>query len=147
MSQKLRESWHGPYTVKQKVSQVNYKVDVGRGRTKALHINNMKRFYVREEEVMRLAVVTESWENDQDVVTKTGGVCRDFDPAQLVQIKNEFPEVMSDLPGKTSVCLLDIHTTGEQPVSSPPYRIPDRLKDGVREEVLKLISRLGNCGP
>ena len=54
---KLEESWHGPYTVTQKVGRVNYKVDVGHGRTKVLQINNMKRFYVREEEVMRLAVV------------------------------------------------------------------------------------------
>ena len=35
--------------------------------------------------------------------------------------------------------MLRISTTGEQPISSPPYRIPDRLKDGVREEVLKLV--------
>ena len=37
MSHKLEESWHGPYTVKQKVSRVNYKLDVGHGRTKVLH--------------------------------------------------------------------------------------------------------------
>ena len=46
------------------MSQVNYKVDVGRGRTKVLHINNMKKFYVGEEDVMRLAVVAEDWEDD-----------------------------------------------------------------------------------
>ena len=119
MSQKLSESWHGPYTVKQKVSRVNYKVDVGCSRTKVLHINNMKTFYVREEEVMRLAVVAESLEDDQDIGTKTDGVCVDFDPAQSVQIKSEFPEVFSDLPGRTSVCRLEISTTGEQPISSP----------------------------
>ena len=55
---------------------------------------------------------------------------------RLVQIETEFPEVISDLPGKTIVCTLVIRTTG---ISSPPYRIPDRLKDGVREEVLKLV--------
>ena len=84
-----------------------------------LHINNMKKFYVREDEVMRLAVVAESWEDDHDIGTKTDGVCVDFDPAQLVQIKSEFPEVFS---GRTSVCRLEISTTGEQPISSPPYR-------------------------
>ena len=139
MSHKLEESWHGPYTVIEKVSRVDYRVDLGRGRKKVLHINNLKKFYVREEEVMRLAVVAEDWENDKDVGTKTGGVCVDFELYKLEQIQKEFPEVFSDLPGKTSVCLLVIRTMGEQPISSPPYRIPDRLKDGVREEVLKLV--------
>ena len=99
----------------------------------------MKRFYVKEEEVMRLTVVAESWEEDQDVGTRTEGVCRDFEPEMLEQVKSEFPEVISDLPGRTGVCRLEIRTTGDQPISSPPYRIPDRLKDGVREEVLKLV--------
>ena len=31
MSHKLEESRHGPYTVTQKVSRVNYKIDVGCG--------------------------------------------------------------------------------------------------------------------
>ena len=139
MSHKLEESWHGPYTVTEKVSRVDYRVDLGRSRKKVLHINNLKKFYVREEDVMRLAVVAEDWENDRDVGTRTGGVCEEFELEKLVQIKQEFPEVFSDLPGKTSVCMLMIRTTGEQPISSPPYRIPDRLKDGVREEVLKLV--------
>ena len=35
-----------------------------------LHINNLKKFYPREEEVMRLAVVAEDWEEDVDVGMK-----------------------------------------------------------------------------
>ena len=124
MSHKLEESWHGPYTVTEKVNDVNYRVDVGRGRKKVLYINNLKKFHVREEEVMRLAVVAEDWEEDKDVGTRIGGVCGDFNPKKLVQIGRKFPE---DLPGMTRVCMW---TTGDQPISSPPYRIPDRLKDG-----------------
>ena len=125
MSHKLEESWHGPYTVLEKVSRVDYRINLGRGRKKVLHINNLKKFYVREEEVMRLAVVAEDCDDDQDIGTKMGGECVDFDLEQLGEMKEEFPEVFSDLPGKTSVCLLVINTRGEQPISSPPYRIPD----------------------
>ena len=139
MSHKLEESWHGPYPVIEKVNRVDYRVDLGRGRKKVLHISNLKKFYVSEEEVMRLALVAEDWEDDKDVGTKTGGVCVDFDPKKLVEMEKEFPEAFSDLPGKTDVCLLTIRTLGEQPIASHPYRIPDRLKDGVREEVLKLV--------
>ena len=135
MSHKLEESWHGPYPVVERKSRVDYKVDVGRGRKKVLHINNLKRFFLREEEVMRLAVVAEDWEGDSAIGTKTAGVCSDFDGSELERMKVEYPEVFSDLPGKTGVCKLKICTGDAQPIASPPNRIPDRLKEGVREEV------------
>lgn len=97
MSHKLAESWHGPYTAKKKENQVNYRVDVGRGRTKVLHINNLKQFHVREDEVMRLAVVAEDWESDPAIGITMSGVCEDFDIGHLELVKSEFPGVMSDL--------------------------------------------------
>ena len=48
MTAKLEEAWHGPYPVIEKVNRVDYRVDLGRGRRKVLHINNLKKFYVRE---------------------------------------------------------------------------------------------------
>ena len=139
MSHKLAESWHGPYTVKKKESRVNYQIDVGRGRAKVLHINNLKLFHVREEVVMRIAVIAEDWEDDQAIGTRMCGTSEDCDPSLLDGVLKEFPAVMSDLPGKTDVCRLVIRTTGDQPIASSPYRIPDTLKDRVREEVFKLV--------
>ena len=97
MSHKLEESWHGPYPVIERKSRVDYKVDVGRRRRKVLHINNLKKFFIREEEVMRLAVVAEDWEGDSAIGTKTAGVCVDFDGDELEMMKVEYPEVFSDL--------------------------------------------------
>ena len=91
--------------------------------------------------MMRLAVVAEDWEGDVDVGTKTLGVSEDFDPNEIVLMRQEYPEVLTDLPGKTIVCKLSICTGDAHPVASPPYRIPDRLKEGVREEVLKLVEQ------
>ena len=51
--------------------------------------------------------------------------------------------MFSDLPGKTNVCKLQISTGDALPVASHPYRIPDRLKEGVKDEVQKLVA-LGN---
>ena len=140
MSHKLQEAWHGPYSVVERKNRVNYKVDLGKGRRKVLHINNLKRFYPREEEVMRLAVVAEDWEGDVDVGMKTSGISDEFDQAEVEVMKCEYPEVFSDLPGKTNVCKLKISTGDAHPVASHPYRIPDRLKEGVREEVQKLVA-------
>ena len=138
--EKLKEAWHGPYLVLEKVGPVNYKVKVGRGRAKLLHINNLKKFWEREETVLRLALVAEDWSEDEEVGTKLKGKCKDFDEVKVVEmLRGEFPEVFSDLPGKTNACSLKIETGTEAPRRSPPYRIPDRLKEGVRSEVDKLV--------
>ena len=75
---KLMESWHGPYPVEARTSRVDYKVKVGRGRSKVLHINNLKKFYPRVEEVLRLALVAEDWSEDEVVGTRMFGSCPDF---------------------------------------------------------------------
>ena len=139
MVHKLQEAWHGPYPVLEKTSKVDYRVNVGKGRSKVLHINNLKKYYEREEAVMRLAVVAEDWEDDSDVGTRLEGVCEEFEIEQLEDMQKEYPRVFSDLPGKTGVCKLCISTAEARPIASPPYRIPDRLKEGVRKEVLKLV--------
>ena len=119
-------------------SKVDYRVNVGGGRNKVLHINNMKKFHEREESVMRLAVVAEDWAEDEAVGTRLEGICEEFEVEQVVTMQGEFPRVFSDIPGRTGVCKLTIPTAGVRPVASPPYRIPDHLVDSVRGEILKL---------
>ena len=140
MIDKLEESWHGPYVVEAKTSRVDYKVKVGRGKSKVLHINNLKKYYERSEDVLRLALVAEDWSQDEVVGTKLYGSCPDFDEEGVVkELREEFPEVFSDLPGRTEACRLRIDTGLAAPRGSHPYRIPNRLKEGVREEVEKLV--------
>ena len=137
---KLEESWHGPYVVEEKVGVVNYKVKVGRGKAKLLHVNNLKKYFDRVEDVLRLALVAEDWSEDEVVGTKLFGSCPGFDEKEVVErLKGEFPEVFSDLPGKTDACMLEIDTGSAAPRGSHPYRVPDRLKEGVRSEVEELV--------
>ena len=112
------------------------RVEVGKGRLKVLHINNYR---VREEDVMCLAVVAEDFSEDEAVGLKMKGECSDFDRGQVNKLKEEFPNVFSDLPGRTDVCSLVIKTGEAPPISSGPYRIPDRMKEGVLKEVEKLV--------
>ena len=142
LSKKLKESWHGPYEVVARKSRVDYLVNLGKGkgRVKVLHINNLKRFYPRVEEVLRLALVAEDWSDDETVGTTLKGSYEGFNEEAVVsQLKEEFPEVFSDLPGKTTVCQMKIDTGEAAPRRSHPYRVPDRLKEGVRAEVNKLV--------
>ena len=146
MTHKLQESWHGPYPVVEVLSRVDYKIEFRKGNKKVLHVNNMKLFHGREEEVMRLSVIAEDMSEDGDVGMVMSGVCKDFETASVVQLKLDFPEVFSNLPGKTDLCTLRIDTGESAPIALRPYRPPDRLKDGVREEVDKLLS-LGVAEP
>ena len=137
---KLEESWHGPYVVEEKVGEVNYKVKVGRGKAKLLHINNLKRFYEREESVLRLALVAEDWSEDEVVTRKLQGDYERFGEESVVgDLKRDFPDVFTDLPGKAKVDRFKIDTGNAEPRRSHPYRVPDRLKEGVRAEVNKLV--------
>ena len=139
---KLEESWHGPYKVVSKKSRVDYLVDLGKGkgRLKVLHINNLKRYYPRVEEVLRLALVAEDWSEDEEVGTKLIGKFEGFNEQEVVeQLRGEFPEVFSDLPGRTTECKLNINTGDAAPRRSHPYRVPNKLKEGVRAEVEKLV--------
>ena len=139
MCKKLREAWHGPYEVVEAMNRVDYKVKLGRGRNKILHINNLKKYYPRGEEVLRLAVVAEDWEEDEAIGTRVSGSCPDFDRSEVDRLKEKYPEVFSDLLGKTSVVKLMIKTGDAEPKASHPHRLPDKLKHGVRNEVLKLV--------
>ena len=139
---KLKESWHGPYDVVARKSRVDYEVNLGKGkgRVKVLHVNNLKKYYPRVEEVLRLALVAEDWEEDECIGTKLCGNFAGFDEKVEVQrLREEFPEVFSDLPGRTSVCKMNIGTGEAAPRASHPYRIPNKLKEGVRQEIEKLV--------
>ena len=135
---KLEESWHGPYKVVEKLNRVNYRVEVGKGRQKVLHINNLKKYWQRKVSVCRLSVVAEDASEDMVVGLKLSGKCSDFDKG-IVKLMEEYPSVFNDEPGKTDVCELQIRTGDNYPVVLAPYRVPDRLKKEVKEEIDQLV--------
>ena len=136
---KLEESWHGPYVVEEKLNRVNYRIDVGKGYQKVLHINNLKKYWVREVEVCRMSVVAEEDEENMVVGLKLSGKCEDFDDDVVRVLLEEYPSVFKDEPGMTNVCELDIRTGDNPPIASGPYRVPDRLKQEVKDEIENLV--------
>ena len=139
LTPKLEESWQGPYPVVEKLNRVNYRVKTSKGRAVVLHINNLKKYRERELEVLRLSVVAEDFENDEGRGVKLQGTCQEFDTERWSEMKEEFGDVFTDEPGRTGVCKLAIVTGEAQPIASGPHRVPDRLKEGVRQEVAKLL--------
>ena len=136
---KLKESWKGPYTVKQKLNDVDYLIEIRKGKTKVLHINMLKQYKEREEQVRKLTVVAEDVEEDPDLVgVRLGDRCLGFDDSVIDNLKAAYPKVFSDKPGRTDLCQLMINTVSEQPLAAHPHRVPDKWKQGVREEIQKL---------
>ena len=136
---KLEEAWLGPFPVIEKLNSVNYRVRTSKGREGVQHINNLKRYHERELEILRLAVVAEDFEQDEAKGVKLQGTCEDFDMGKWKALEQEFGDVFCDAPGRTGVCQLQIDTGETPPIASGPHRVPDRLKEGVRMEVAKLV--------
>ena len=139
MIKKLQESWKGPYIVRKKMNDVDYLVEMRKGKTKVLHINNLKLFKEREDKVRRLTVVADSVEDDPELAgVKLGDRCPGFEDKIIEGLEEVYPQVFSDLPGRTDLCQLIICTVSEQPLAAHPHRVPDKWKEGVRNEILKL---------
>ena len=136
---KLKEAWHGPYPVMERISAVDYRVDIGRGRKKVLHINNLKKHFERENEVLRLTVMAEDFSEDKEKGVRLKGECEGYMEEDIVKVKEKFRHVLSDKPGKTDVCKLVIDTGDARPIALPPYRVPEKMKEGVKEEVRKMV--------
>ena len=135
MDHKLKEVWHGPYQVVERINAVDYKANLGRSRK---HVYNMKRHFDRENEVLRLTVVAEDFSQDKDKGVRLKGECKGFMEVDIVNVKCKFAQVFDDMPGITDVYKLVIDTGESRPIVLPPYRVPDKLKEDIREEIAKL---------
>ncbi len=139
---KLEDSWEGPFIVLKKLSAVNYRIEEvdGRKKKKVVHVNNVKKFKERELEICALTVLAEDHGLDDSNVLLRDEVCEGFNEEELMGVLSKFSSVMSDLPGETSVAKMTIEVDeGTHIISQRPYRVPDRLKDGVKQEVDLLL--------
>ena len=140
MIPKLAESWHGPYVVKQKLNRVNYKVEFENEKCKVLHINNLKKYNQRMEEVLRIAVVAEDVIEGKRTGLKMSGSCDTFDRKQIKALQDEFPKVFNNEPGETDVCRLEIQTGDALPFALPAHQLPEKYRGGVKAELEKLLA-------
>ena len=142
MVAKLDDSWDGPYIVLKKLSAVNYligEVD-HKKRRKVVHVNMFKKFKERELEVCALTVIAEDHGLEDGNVFLIDEECDEFDNNELLGVLSEFDSVMSDIPGETSVAKMSIDIEhGTRVIFQRPYRIPDRLKYGVKQEIDLLL--------
>ena len=142
----LEASWEGPYTVVDKLSRVNYRVeDSERARRRVVHINNLKTYKIPKAEVNAICAVAEEDVESSIVMGKkcvlTSEICEDYDEEGLDRVIEKYDDVFKDKPGRCTVgkCTIEIEP-GTEIVNKRPYQLPSHIKEAVTEDIRKLQS-------
>ena len=145
---KLQESWTGLWEVSEKCGPVNYKVKAlnGNGKGRVVHVNTMKEYNERIESVQRLMVVVEDNEKELEQIGEEKkivgeGTCTGFSREELVKVLGEFDGTLSAAPGLTSLVERELDTGDCLPITQHPYRPPESLMMGIREELNSLLDQ------
>jgi hypothetical protein len=154
---KLLARWDGPFRVLRKLSMVNYEVETEKG-PKVYHINLLKLWHPRESDVHIPSVnvvltaepCTAGYESlsspiDDDIDEDSGSIWRDdvsLTPEQNDQLRNliqDFPDVFSGQLGRTHLIQHQIKLTSDKPVAPKSYKVPESLREQVREQLLQMM--------
>lgn len=58
---------------------------------------------------------------------------------ELLQLLQQYPDVLTDIPGDTNLAEHDIKLTSTEPVRSRPYPVPHAMRETVKEEIRKML--------
>lgn len=149
---KLLSQWKGPYEVTQKLSNLDYKVNVN-GAEKVYHINLLKKYHERVPYTAAtcVGVITEDTEGQESIKsvnTTQKEFVTDVDvnseltetqQEEIWNILEEFQESFSDVPGRTQLLVHDIKITDPEPFRQKAYPVPFSLLPLVEAEVNKML--------
>ena len=88
---------------------------------------------------MRLSLVAESEEDGAAGSISLSQVCAEYRKQDIEAIKSEFADVLSSELGNTDSAILSLELVDSTPIQQAPYRVPDRLKPGVKKELEGLL--------
>lgn len=149
----LHARFSGPYTIKEKLSGVNYVVHTPDRRkpTRFCHVNLLKKYHERGTIPVVSVSVDEGEEADPSEMApmearlSNSVVLSDLDrffghllpeqAADIVSLVNQFSRIFSDAPGVTSVLVHDIDVGDAVPVKQHPYRVNPHRLSLIRQEV------------
>ena len=161
---KMKLKWSGPYEVKERVGEYDYRIEMEEGKIRIYHINLMKKYYEREneecgeeEEEMLSAIVTvvndgdNGMEDDELLMLYNGetrGSYKDVlvnpkldkeKQGELMKLLEEFGDIFSDVPGKTHLVEHEIRLTSNVPVKSKAYPTPYGLQKEIDQEIEMML--------
>lgn len=151
---KLLVQWKGPYEVVRVLNTLDYKIRI-RGKEKTFHANMMKQYVDRVENCGYLDLVCAGSIDEPEVTSdmtfpgiertqtyKDVKVDESLTESQVREVYNlleSFDDVLSDVPGRTSVIEHDVIVTTSEPVRSKGYRVPFDTRDIIEKEVREML--------
>ena len=109
---KLHNEWQGPVTVTKKITDVTYEVNMGHRpkRHRMFHINGMKEWYAPTAAIFLAVDDNPNEEARKDKEDCHISTLSDRQERELLELRKEFADVISDDPGKTDMVSHDIVT-------------------------------------
>lgn len=143
---KLLTEWFSPYPITQKKSDVTYEVDMTdrKKRKRIVHVNSLKQWNSPVPAVLHVSDWSEAEPLTWNEVPTEETCPSHLTTAQqkdLAKLKEEFADVISDIPGKTELVEHRIETGDANPIRLPPYRIPQALRETLREEIREMLTQ------
>ena len=140
---KLAHAWEGPFIVKRRIGLANYELNTGgrgnRSRATVVHINNIKAWHENCVTINRVILAQDEGCDDHHPALKL--IERELTDSQaghLANLKEKYKENLTATPGLADVVPFTINTGDHSPIAKPPYRIPEKWKDQLREHTLEL---------
>ena len=163
---KLLMQWKGPYEIIQRMGDNGYKILV-RNKEKNYHANMLKKYYAREDEAkteiekedLKMSAGAEmlmdeempsidedsllelgTYKQKEDVSdVKLGTELGDSQSRQLQALMENYADVFSDVPGRTSKIEHRINLIDEEPVRLKPYPLLYALRQELKEEIKEML--------
>ncbi|KAM8972719.1 chloride channel protein ClC-Kb-like [Pelodytes ibericus] len=152
-SDKLEAAWQGPYTVVDQLCDTTFVIasDQDERIRKAFHINMLKAYQERPEDITAVCAPTT---DDPDSLPLPDLLSRQPQTNPLSQIMlgdrltateraqihcSSKSHTFSQEPWFTTLATHRVKTPGQAPLRQPPYRIPDAVRAGMREEIQEML--------
>jgi len=153
-SNKLQICWQGPYVVTRKMSSTNYMVKI-KNKEKMYHVNLLKRYMDRPDvdsvhSLVAIAIAEDVVEpkgtTEYPLISKESlsdiTICPDltqFQKQSIEELISEYPDVMTDKPGRTNLERFTMQVNDSKPVHVKPYPLPHAKADIVEQEIKELL--------
>lgn len=150
---KLLLQWKGPFPVVERKGSCDYRIDVN-GELKLFHSNMLKKYYSRPNVNcvdVTAAVVEEEEEEPEQLhlpslcqkeTWRQVKISENLSEEQQTEVRavlEDYKEVWSDVPGRTSLLEHKITLIQEQVVRTRPYKIPYSLRQEINEQLDEML--------
>src|ERR1700733_14035208 len=157
---KMTFNWEGPYLVKDKVGEFDYRVEIAPGKIKTYHINMLKKYNTRkevnddeavaDESLAAIATVVNDGEVDEEeeILELYNGVQKesfldvkvnpeldDKKKSEVRKLLEKYKDIFSDVPGRTNLAEHEIKLTSDTPARSKAYPTPYGLQKEIDKEI------------